>query len=159
MGKDKYLCWSRLGTRLPPCLSLLRCPRKLAVNRLHETQEYWPGLGSHRGPDDELPSGGDHGGLGMRVPPSLGLLRCLPQPCSCSACGPEKLLPGLHFQLLKMCKWSHKHLRKCCQARKKQHIVDEASFFVVEILSTSLFSVPPQPPGEAWELVWGKIKT
>ena len=41
-----------------------------------------------------------------------------------------------------------KHLRKCCQAfnfqlmkcclwsRQKQHIVDEASFFVVEILST-----------------------
>ena len=29
-----------------------------------------------------------------------------PQPCSHSACGLEKLLPGLHFQSLKICKWS-----------------------------------------------------
>ena len=33
-------------------------------------------------------------------------------------------------------------------------IVDKASFFVVEILSTQLFSVPPQLAGEAWELGW-----
>ena len=47
-------------------------------------------------------------GRGSR--PFLGLLRCHPslppQPRSHSASGPEKLLPGLHFQLLKICKWS-----------------------------------------------------
>ena len=55
--------------------------------------------------------------IGTRVPPFLGLLRCpLPQPCSHSACGPEKLLPGLHFQLLKICKWS-KTLEKMLSGR------------------------------------------
>ena len=53
---------------------------------------------------------------GTRVPPFLGLLRCPPQPCSHSACGPEKLLPGLHFQLLKILQVVPKHLRKSCQA-------------------------------------------
>ena len=39
-------------------------------------------------------------------PALFGLVTLLTQPCSHSACGPEKLLPGLHFQLLKICKWS-----------------------------------------------------
>ena len=52
-----------------------------------------------------------------------------------------------------------KHLRKCCQAfnfrlmkccpwcRKKQQIVDKASFFLWLRFCALLFSVPPQPPG------------
>ena len=78
--------------------------------------------------------------LGTRVPPFLGLLRCHPN-------GPEKLLPGFHFQLLNICKWSQNTRENVARlsfsineilpvVQKKQHIVDEASFFVVEMLST-----------------------
>ena len=44
--------------------------------------------------------------LRTRVPPFVACNVAPPQPCSHSACGPEKLLPGLHFHLLKICKWS-----------------------------------------------------
>ena len=90
----------------------------------------------------------------------LALLRCSPNPVP-QCLWSRKTVARPSFSMRENVHVVPKHLRTCCQAfnfqlmkcclwfRKKQHIVGTASFFVVEILSTSLFSVPPQPPGEA----------
>ena len=57
-------------------------------------------------------------GMRMRVPSFFGACNVapLPQPCSHSACGSEKLLPGLYFSITENLQVVPKHLRKCCEA-------------------------------------------
>ena len=104
-------------------------------------------------------------------PATLGLVTLPPQPCSHSACAPEKLLPGPHFQLLKILQVVPKHLRKCCQAfsvqlmkcclwsRKKATNCWRGFIFLwLRFWALDCSRYRRSPQGRRGNSVWGKSK-
>ena len=104
---------SRRGSRAGAHAHTMTCKHMDAARtvRAHaraRTRAHTPCHGTRRQADSNQSMSCRHelGHARARCPSLFGLVTLPPQPCSHSACRPEKLLPGLHFQLLKICKWS-----------------------------------------------------